>query len=152
MKHEAGFMQWNQSYANKESQGKNWAVCSKNVSLRMCLWISQRVIYYVSLSLLEKSLQEVTAGEISTWSHCWRNLYMKFNTGWRHKKNCLTIIGKKLFATPGPLSFFFLTTVVPQEHRFGTLFSPSEALKTRFCGTHLKAIVIHILIIQLLCR
>ncbi len=23
------------------------------------------------------------------------------------KKNCLTIIGKKLFATPGPLSFFF---------------------------------------------
>ncbi len=23
------------------------------------------------------------------------------------KKNCLTIIGEKLFATPGPLSFFF---------------------------------------------
>ncbi len=23
------------------------------------------------------------------------------------KKNCLTIIGRKIFATPGPLSFFF---------------------------------------------
>ena len=28
------------------------------------------------------------------------------------KKNCLIIVGKILFATPGPLSFFFLTTVL----------------------------------------
>ncbi len=28
----------------------------------------------------------------------------QYSTG---KKNCLTIIGKKLFAPPGPLAFFF---------------------------------------------
>ena len=41
---------------------------------------------------------------VNSFWHYEAELQYQYSFG---KKNCLTIIGKKLFATPGPLSFFF---------------------------------------------
>ena len=44
-------------------------------------------------------------GVYSFWDQCiMAELRYQYSFG---KKNCLTIIGKKIFATPGALSFFF---------------------------------------------